>query len=58
MTFSTWLAFFAACWLISLSPGAGAVKSMSTGLRFGYRMGLYNIFGLQLGVLFLVSTAF
>ncbi len=57
MTFSTWLAFFAACWLISLSPGAGAVKSMSTGLRFGYRMGLYNIFGLQLGVLFLVAIA-
>lgn len=57
MTLNTWLAFFVACWLISLSPGAGAIKSMSTGLRHGYRKGLYNILGLQLGVIFLVVVA-
>lgn len=57
MSFETWLAFFVACWLISLSPGAGAIKSMSTGLRCGYRLGLYNIAGLQLGVIFLVAVA-
>lgn len=57
MSLNTWLGFFVACWLISLSPGAGAIKSMSTGLRYGYRKGLYNILGLQLGVLFLVAVA-
>ncbi len=57
MDFNTWLAFFAACWLISLSPGAGAIKSMSTGLRYGYRKGVFNILGLQLGVVFLVVVA-
>ncbi|MBB5017967.1 homoserine/homoserine lactone efflux protein [Chitinivorax tropicus] len=55
MTLQTWLAFFVACWLISLSPGAGAIKAMSTGMRYGYRKGLYNILGLQLGVLFLIA---
>jgi homoserine/homoserine lactone efflux protein len=55
MQLSTWLTFFVACWLISLSPGAGAIKSMSTGMRYGYRKGLYNIFGLQLGVCFLIA---
>ena len=29
MTLETWLAFFVACWVISLSPGAGAIASMS-----------------------------
>jgi homoserine/homoserine lactone efflux protein len=56
MPLSTWLAFFVACWLISLSPGAGAIKSMNTGMRYGYRKGLYNILGLQLGVCFLISV--
>ena len=28
MVLQTWLAFFAACWVISLSPGAGAIASM------------------------------
>lgn len=56
MSFNTWLAFLAACWLISLSPGAGVVKSIATGMRYGYWKGLYNIFGLQLGVCFLVAV--
>ncbi len=55
MTLSTWLAFFTASWLISLSPGAGAISCMSAGLRYGYRKGLWNIAGLQLGIVFLVA---
>lgn len=55
MLLQTWLAFFVASWLISLSPGAGAIKSMSTGIRYGYRKGLFNIFGLQFGVCFLIA---
>jgi len=55
MTISTWLAFFAASWLISLSPGAGAISCMSAGLRYGYRQGLWNILGLQAGIALLVA---
>ena len=54
MQLHTWLAFFAASWIISLSPGAGAISCMSAGMRYGYRKGLWNIFGLQAGILLLV----
>lgn len=55
MSLETWLAFFVASWLISLSPGPGAVSCMAAGLRYGYRRALWNILGLQLGVLLLVG---
>jgi homoserine/homoserine lactone efflux protein len=55
MTLSTWLAFFTASWLISLSPGAGAISCMSAGLRYGYRKALWNILGLQAGIVVLVA---
>lgn len=57
MALQTWLGFFVACWLISLSPGAGAVASMSTGLRYGLVYGLWNIYGLLAGILVLVGAA-
>lgn len=50
MELHTWLAFFVACWLISLSPGAGAVASMSSGLQYGFWRGTWNIIGLQIGL--------
>ena len=50
MTLQTWLAFFAACWVISLSPGAGAIASMSSGLNYGFRRGYWNAVGLQLAL--------
>lgn len=50
MDLHTWLTFFAASWLISLSPGSGAISCMTTGLRHGWRVGVWNIFGLQLGI--------
>ena len=50
MDLHTWLTFFAASWLISLSPGAGAISCMTTGLRYGWRRGVWNILGLQLGI--------
>ena len=55
MTLSTWLTFFLASWLISLSPGAGAISCMSTGMRVGFRRGVWNIVGLQIGVLCMVA---
>src|SRR5437868_6846531 len=51
MDFSVWLAFFAASWAISLSPGAGAVAAMSAGLSHGFRRAYFMTFGLILGIL-------
>jgi len=50
MELSTWLTFFAASWAISLSPGPGAIASMSAGLNHGFRYGYVTIFGLVLGI--------
>ncbi|MCV2421257.1 LysE family transporter [Paucibacter sp. DJ2R-2] len=51
MEFSTWVTFFAASWAISLSPGAGAIAAMSSGLNHGFRRGYFTTFGLILGIL-------
>jgi len=50
MELSTWLAFFAASWAISLSPGPGAVAAMSAGLTHGFARGYFMTFGLVLGI--------
>jgi homoserine/homoserine lactone efflux protein len=50
VSLSTWLAFFVASWLISLSPGAGVISCMAAGMRYGYARALWNIAGLQLGI--------
>jgi homoserine/homoserine lactone efflux protein len=50
MEISTWLAFFAASWAISISPGAGAVAAMSAGLNHGFRRGYITTVGLVLGI--------
>ena len=55
MPLDTWLAFFVASWLISLSPGAGAISCMAAGMRYGYARATWNILGLQLGILFVLA---
>lgn len=50
MELNVWLAFFAACWVIALSPGSGAVLSMTHGLAYGVRGASATIAGLQAGV--------
>ncbi|MNF53213.1 Homoserine/homoserine lactone efflux protein [compost metagenome] len=55
MALETWLAFFAACWVISLSPGAGAIASMSCGLQYGFWRGYWNALGLQLGLILQIA---
>ena len=50
MVLSVWLAFFAASWAISISPGAGAVAAMSAGLNHGFRRSFFTILGLILGI--------
>jgi homoserine/homoserine lactone efflux protein len=49
MTLSLWLAFFAASWAISLSPGPGAVAVMSASLHHGFARGYFATLGLVLG---------
>ena len=56
MSLDTWLAFFVACWIISLSPGAGAIASMSSGLNYGFVRGYWTALGLQLGLVLQVTV--
>ncbi|MDD2884422.1 MAG: homoserine/homoserine lactone efflux protein [Dechloromonas sp.] len=51
MSLHLWFPFLLAALLISLTPGPGAVVSMSTGLRYGYRAALAAILGLQAAIL-------
>ena len=49
MSLSLWLAFFAASWAISFSPGPGAIAVMSASLNHGFARGCFATFGLILG---------
>lgn len=51
MTLHVWLGFVLAAILIAVTPGPGAVASMSTGLRHGYWSALALILGLQTAIL-------
>lgn len=57
MEFHTWVAFFSACIFIAISPGSGAVLSMSHGLAYGVRPTSATIGGLQLGLLLVLLIA-
>lgn len=51
MAFDLWLAFLLAAMVISVTPGPGAVTSMSAGLQYGYWVALRAILGLQTALL-------
>lgn len=51
MSYQIWFAYMLACWVISVSPGAGAIASMSSGLSYGFRQGYWNAIGLQLALM-------
>lgn len=57
MSFATWIAFFAAACVIAISPGSGAVLSMSHGLSYGVRRTTGTILGLQAGLLLVLFIA-
>lgn len=57
MRWEVWLAYFAACWVIAVSPGSGAVLSMSHGLSYGLRRTTTTIFGLQAGLVIVLLVA-
>lgn len=50
MFLQVWFAYMLACWVISISPGAGAIASMSSGLNYGFRHGYWNAIGLQVAL--------
>ncbi|KQP14235.1 homoserine/homoserine lactone efflux protein [Pseudorhodoferax sp. Leaf267] len=50
MELNVWLAYCVAAWVIALSPGSGAVLSMSHGLSYGVRSTTATIVGLQIGL--------
>ena len=51
MSLATWLGFLLAAVMIAVTPGPGAVLSMSTGGRHGYRAAFTAILGLQVAIL-------
>jgi homoserine/homoserine lactone efflux protein len=51
MAWEAWLTFFGAAIAISVSPGAGAIQSMATGLTHGVRRGYWSIVGLEIGLM-------
>lgn len=57
MTFTTWITFFFAACLIAVSPGSGAVLSMSHGLSYGIKKTTATILGLQAGLLLVLFIA-
>ncbi len=50
MSLQVWFAYMLACWVISISPGAGAIASISSGLNYGFRHGYWNAIGLQVAL--------
>ncbi|QET02931.1 MULTISPECIES: LysE family transporter [Cupriavidus] len=57
MRWEVWVAYFAACWVIAVSPGSGAVLSMSHGLSYGVRRATTTILGLQVGLVMILLIA-
>lgn len=57
MSFATWFAFLIAACLIAVSPGSGAVLSMSHGLSYGVKKTTGTILGLQAGLLLVLFIA-
>lgn len=57
MTFTTWITFVIAACIIAVSPGSGAVLSMSHGLSYGVKRTSATILGLQLGLLLVLAIA-
>jgi homoserine/homoserine lactone efflux protein len=55
MAWQVWLAFFGAAIAIAVSPGAGAIQSMATGLTHGVRRGYWSIVGLEIGLMLQLS---
>ena len=51
MTLATWLTFFIATILLCFSPGPGALSSMSAGMKYGWKRGMWNCLGMQASIM-------
>lgn len=51
MTFSLWLSLVVACVVVSLTPGAGAINTMTNSMREGWLRSFWGVLGQQLGLL-------
>ncbi|MBF3339660.1 homoserine/homoserine lactone efflux protein, partial [Leptospira borgpetersenii serovar Hardjo-bovis] len=50
MTFEWWCTYLLTTLILSLSPGSGAINTMSTAISHGYRGAAASIAGLQTGL--------
>ncbi|MES2741634.1 MAG: LysE family transporter [Pseudomonadota bacterium] len=57
MSFATWITFVIAAGIIAVSPGSGAILSMSHGLSYGLKKTSATILGLQAGLLLVLFIA-
>lgn len=57
MQWHVWFTFFIAAWVIAISPGSGAVLSMSHGLSYGWKRSSATVLGLQLGLMLVLVVA-
>ncbi|NHZ63773.1 LysE family transporter [Massilia genomosp. 1] len=57
MPLANWIAFVIAGSLIAMSPGSGAVLSMSHGLAYGFRKASATVAGLQCGLMLVFAIA-
>jgi homoserine/homoserine lactone efflux protein len=57
MSFATWITFVLAGSLIAISPGSGAVLSMSHGLAYGLKRASATVLGLQIGLMLVFAIA-
>jgi len=57
MSFATWITFVIAGTIIAISPGSGAILSMSHGLAYGVKKASATVLGLQLGLILVLVIA-
>lgn len=51
MSFALWVSLLTACIVISFTPGAGAINTMSNALSQGWRRSIWGIIGQQLALI-------
>lgn len=49
MNIEIWITFMMACFVLAISPGAGAINTMATTMKHGTRRSVISIVGLQVG---------
>jgi homoserine/homoserine lactone efflux protein len=55
MALTVWITYFVTTIVLSVTPGPGVFSSLSSGLRHGFRLGLWNGVGMQVANAILVS---